>query len=81
MKRKLLVIAGLLGICLMDGINRPALANPLVYPFCSNPYCGATADPDSLCTCPPGTVAFKLLGFNAHALCNNVSWYAECNYL
>jgi hypothetical protein len=77
MKRKLLVIAGLLGSCLVVGVNRPALA--YLYPFCSSSYC-ATVDPGSYCTCPPGTEAYKRLGPNSpYYEC--YTWQADCNYM
>lgn len=76
MKKKLLVIAGLLGICLVGSLNRPVLA---AYTFCSTTYC-ATANPESFCTCPPGTEAYKRVGPNAHTECDNYTWRAACNY-
>lgn len=78
MKIKLLVIAGLLGICLVGSVNRTVLAAP--YPFCSSTYC-ATANPESFCTCPPGTVAYQRVGPNAYVNCDNYTWRADCNYL
>ena len=78
MKRKLLVIAGLLGICLVGtGANRLVLAAE----FCSGTYCAA--NPDSFCTCPPGTQVYEKVGTDPSAAvpCNNYTWHADCNYL
>jgi hypothetical protein len=78
MKRKMLGIVGLLGICFAGSVNQPALA--ATYPFCSTTYC-ATANPDSFCTCPPGTEAYSRVGPNAYTECDNYTWRAACNYL
>ena len=86
MKRKMLVIAGLLGICLQGSVNRPVLAGSVnqpaltaTYPFCSTTYC-ATADPGSFCTCPLGTEAYRRLGPIVYVDCDNYTWHADCNY-
>lgn len=70
MRRKLLVIAGLLGISLVGSVNRPALA----LTFCSDTYCNA--NPDAVCQCPLGTLAFRNGG-----VADCYTWRADCNYL
>jgi hypothetical protein len=50
MKRKLFVLAVLVGICAFNLANRPLSA----WPLCGPSYC--PSHPNNVCTCPPGTV-------------------------
>ena len=70
MRRKLLMLAGVLGVCIFSSVERPALATP----FCSGTYCNA--NPDSVCQCPQGTLAFPTA-----AVVDCYTWRADCNYL
>ena len=70
MRRKLLVLAGLLWICVFSLGNKPAFAAS----FCSGTYCNA--NPNGVCQCPPGTKAWPSTG-----LVDCFTWRADCNYL
>jgi hypothetical protein len=50
MKRKLFVLAVLVGICAFNIADRPASAS---FPLCNSGYCAGK--PNNVCTCPPGT--------------------------
>jgi len=77
MKRKILVIAGLLGISLVGGFNRPALA----IPFCSTSYCSSVS-PGTYCACPPGTAAWEQYGSNFWTQCDSSNtWQVTCDYV
>ena len=68
--KKLLMLAGLLGICTCSLFVRPAQAT---FPPCSNAYC--TANPGLQCQCPPGTKAYP----TGSTFCSS-SWRADCNF-
>ena len=70
MRRKLLMLAGVLGVCIFSSVDRPALATA----FCSGTYCNA--NPSSVCQCPKGTLAFP-----TGAIVDCYTWHADCNYL
>ncbi len=72
MTRKLLMFAGMLGVCACSLFVRPAQA--LNFPYCGPSYC--PSHPTSVCTCPFGTKAFAHHGV---APCD--TWNADCNYL
>ena len=65
MRRKLLVLAGLIGICGFGMLSRPALA---AYPVCSD-----ACTPGTLCQCPWGSPN--------HGIASCDTWYADCHYL
>ena len=70
MRRKLLVLAGLLGLCFIGSADRSALA----VPFCSGTYCNS--NPNAQCQCPQGTLAFP-----TGLVIDCYTWRADCNYL
>lgn len=67
MKRPLLMLVMVAGICVWSLAERPASASP---PICKPAVC--RNNPETLCTCPPGT---KIAGEVAD--CG--SWQADCN--
>lgn len=69
MKKKLLMIVGMLGICAVVGLERPVYA----YQFCSDTYCDAQTT-KVRCQCPIGTPAA-----GTSAPCPQ--WRATCYYL
>jgi hypothetical protein len=69
MTRKLLMLAGMLGVCACSLFVRPALA---VFPTCTPSYCHA--NPNATCQCPPGTKAYP----NGAAPC--LTWHGDCNF-
>jgi hypothetical protein len=70
MTRKLLMLAGMLGVCACSLFARPTQASQ--YPNCAHVYC--QANPSALCACPPGTKAYGHI-----ASCD--SWGPDCNFL
>ena len=70
MKRKLLLLAALFGICIQCLASRPAPSSS--FPVCGHPYCGQ--NPNNPCTCPGGTKR----GGQA-APCD--TWFADCDEL
>ena len=72
MTKKLLMFAGMLGVCACSLFVRPALA--VTFPTCGPAYC--PSHPTAACTCPFGTKAFAHHGV---APCD--TWNADCNYL
>jgi hypothetical protein len=69
MKRKLLVLAVLVGICAFKVGARPLSAS---FPLCNHTDCAGK--PDSNCTCPAGTI-----NAGQPAFCG--TWMADCNDL
>jgi hypothetical protein len=69
MKRKLFVLAVLVGISAFSLADRPLSAS---FPLCGPPYC--PGHPNNLCTCPPGT---KRAGQTS--ICG--TWRPDCNAL
>jgi hypothetical protein len=69
MKRKLFLVAILVGVCVSGIAGRRAEAS---FPVCAHAYC--TANPLATCTCPPGT---KIAG--RPATCD--SFGPDCNLL
>jgi hypothetical protein len=65
MRRKLLVLAGLLGICVFGMQVRPAAAFT---------FCNVGCDPDATCECPANTL-------NRGAIVDCPTWHADCNFL
>lgn len=68
--RKLLMLAGLLGICTCSLAVQPAQATLTT---CAAAYC--RANPNLDCQCPAGTKAYP----NGTAPCD--TWHADCNFL
>jgi hypothetical protein len=64
MKRKLLILSALLGVCVL-GFNRPATASFT----CSPSACAGGGE----CVCPPHTPA-------AGQVMDCASWYPDCHY-
>ena len=71
MKRKLLMLAGVLGVCACSLFVRPAQAL-LTFPTCGPPYC--SVNPNAICSCPPGSRDYP-----HNAPCD--TWHADCNFL
>jgi hypothetical protein len=69
MKRLLLMLAMMAGICVFSLADRPASASA---PLCSPAVCKGNFT--TQCTCPPGT---KIAGEEAD--CG--TWHADCNLL
>lgn len=69
MTRKLLMLAGMLGVCACSLFVRPALA----FTTCAAAYC--STHPNAICQCPPGTKAYP------HGVAPCDTWHADCNFL
>jgi hypothetical protein len=69
MKRKLFVLAVLLGIC---ALNNSQSASSLNFPLCNSGYCATHQT--KVCTCPSGTL-------NAGHPDPCDTWTADCNFL
>ncbi len=70
MTRKLLMLAGMLGVCACCFFARPTQALP--FPTCAASYCHA--NPNAACSCPPGSKDYPHT-----APCD--TWHADCNFL
>jgi hypothetical protein len=69
MKRKLFILAALVGVCALSNTEK---ASSLTFPLCNSGYCATHQT--KLCTCPPGTPD------NGHPVpCD--TWTADCNFL
>jgi hypothetical protein len=71
MKKKLLMLAGMLGVCACSLFVRPAQAL-LTFPTCGPSYCPSHLS--SICSCPPGSKDYP-----HNAPCD--TWHADCNFL
>jgi hypothetical protein len=72
MRRKLCVLAVLVGTCAFAIVGRPPSAAALTFPLCSSSYC--PTHQSKVCTCPPGT-----LRAGGVAPCD--TWMPDCNDL
>jgi hypothetical protein len=69
--RKLLMFAGMLGVCACSLLVHPTQA--LTFPTCGPTYC--SVNPTKVCQCPPGSKRYP----TGVAPCD--TWHPDCNFL